>query len=151
MKSIENIKKIAVVGAGTMGSGIAQVAAQAGFATVLYDVIDDATAKGFEAIKKNLAIAVEKKKITAAQKEKALSLIKVSNDISDLIADVVIEAIVEKLEVKAEMFNKLAEQNDHDSIFCTNTSSIPITKIAESISHPERLVGMHFFNPAHLM
>jgi len=151
VKNPEDIKVIAIIGAGTMGSGIAQVAAQAGFQTILYDVIPDATEKGFETIKKNLAIAVEKKKISETEKEKILSCIKLSNNFKDLVADVMIEVVVEKLEVKSELFNKLASQNDDDTIFCTNTSSIPITKIAESISHPERLVGMHFFNPAHLM
>ncbi|MFI5136088.1 MAG: 3-hydroxyacyl-CoA dehydrogenase family protein [Chitinophagales bacterium] len=151
MKKPKDIKVIAIIGAGTMGSGIALLSSQSGFETILYDVLHDATVNGFETVKKNLAIAVEKKKISAEEKEKTLSRIKCSNDFHDLIADVMIEAIVEKLEVKSELFTKLAVQNDSDSIFCTNTSSIPITKIAASISHPERVVGMHFFNPAHLM
>ncbi|MFI5134787.1 MAG: 3-hydroxyacyl-CoA dehydrogenase NAD-binding domain-containing protein [Chitinophagales bacterium] len=152
MKKLENIKRIAVVGAGTMGSGIAQLAAQAGYETVLYDLTNDLVRDGLEIIRNNLSEAIERKKISAEEKSNILWRIKITNDFSELVADVVIEAIVERLETKSELFNKLAVLTDDDeAIFCTNTSSIPITKIARDIPHPERLVGMHFFNPAHLM
>ncbi|MCY7408988.1 MAG: 3-hydroxybutyryl-CoA dehydrogenase [Chitinophagales bacterium] len=150
-KKSKGIKKIAVVGAGTMGSGIAQLCAQAGFETVLFDVLKEAVMKGSKLIRYNLSIGVEKQKISEEEKEKILSRIKISHDFNDLKADVIIEAIIENLELKSELFTKLAAINKDDSIFCTNTSSIPITKIAENISHPQRVVGMHFFNPAHLM
>lgn len=151
MKKIEDIKRIGVVGAGTMGAGIAQLAAQSGYETVLYDVVKDATEKGHETIKRNLSVAVEKKKISEQEKEKTLSRINVSNDFEDLVADLIIEAIIEQLEIKSELFNRLSTINDDDAIFCSNTSSIPISKIARGIPHPERMAGMHFFNPAYLM
>jgi 3-hydroxybutyryl-CoA dehydrogenase len=140
-----------VVGAGTMGSGIAQLAAQSGYETILYDVVKNSAEKGYESIKGNLSAAVGKKKISDTEKDKILSRIKISNDFRDLVADVTIEAIIEQLETKSELFSKLAMINDDDSLFCSNTSSIPISKIARSIPHPERIVGMHFFNPPYLM
>ncbi len=151
MKSISNIKTIAVVGAGAMGSGIAQVCAQAGYQTLLYDVSEGATKKAWETITKNLTVGVEKGKISKEQKENALQKISVTHDINSLKTDVIIEAVVEKLEVKQELFEKLANINDADCIFATNTSSIPITRIAANVPHPERVVGMHFFNPVHIM
>jgi 3-hydroxybutyryl-CoA dehydrogenase len=152
MRKIEDIKRIAVIGAGTMGSGIAQLAAQAGYDTTLYDVLKEAAQKGFEIISQNLSGAIERKKISEENKSEILSRITVTNDFSELVSDVVIEAIVERLETKSELFSKLVVLIDDDSaIFCTNTSSIPITKISQGIPHPERMVGMHFFNPAHLM
>src|ERR1043165_6597349 len=151
MKKLENFKCIAVIGAGTMGSGIAQVAASAGYHTLLYDEAKDAAARGWEMIKKNLAIAISKNKISQGNEEKILSQIKVIDEFSELKADVIIEAIIEKLEIKTELFRRLEAINDNDTILCSNTSSIPLTQIAASMQHPERLVGMHFFNPAHLM
>src|SRR6185436_15384326 len=144
MKKVEDIQRIAVIGAGTMGAGIAQVSVTAGFKTVLYDISESAVTKGMQIIEKNLAVAIEKKKITEEEKQKTLSRLSVTTKFDDLQADVIIEAIVEKLEVKQELFTKLAAINDDDSIFATNTSSIPISKIAEGISHAERIVGMHF-------
>jgi 3-hydroxybutyryl-CoA dehydrogenase len=151
MKNISSIKRIAIVGAGTMGAGIAQVAAAAGFETILYDVAETAVAKGLQGIEKNLAVAVEKKKVTEQEKTQTLSRLRTSTNFDDLKADVIVEAIVEKLNVKQDLFNKLAAINNNDSIFATNTSSIPISTIANGIPNPERIVGMHFFNPAHLM
>lgn len=152
MKNITAIRRIAVVGAGTMGAGIAQIAAQSGYETVLYDLSRNAASKGFETIKENLASGVEKGKITEEQMQQALSFLRISSDFDDLTADVVVEAIVERLETKSELLSKLAILiDDDDAIFCTNTSSIPVTLLAKGIPHPERIVGMHFFNPAHLM
>lgn len=150
-KQIESIKKIAVVGAGTMGSGIAQVAAMAGYETVLYDLDKALAAKGLQSVIKNLESAVEKKKISVALMDETLGRIRLSDQFGDLKADVIIEAIIEKAEIKAELFNRLAGINESDSIFCTNTSSIPITLIASKISRASQLAGMHFFNPAHIM
>jgi len=134
-----------------MGSGIAQLSAQAGYETVLFDLTNELAQGGFGIIKNNLSGAVERNKISEEEKSKALSRITVTNDFNEL-ADVVIEAIIERLETKSELFSKLAVLIDDDeAIFCTNTSSISITRIAHGIPYPERMVGMHFFNPAHLM
>jgi 3-hydroxybutyryl-CoA dehydrogenase len=151
MKKIEDITLLAVIGAGTMGSGIAQLGATAGYHTLLYDEVKDAAARGLGMIKKNLAVAVSKNKISQNEEEKILSRIKIATEFSELHADIIIEAIIEKLQTKIELFKRLETINDSDSIFCSNTSSIPISQIGAGISHPERLVGMHFFNPAHLM
>ncbi|MEO5673572.1 MAG: 3-hydroxyacyl-CoA dehydrogenase NAD-binding domain-containing protein [Chitinophagales bacterium] len=150
-KLLNDIKRIAVVGAGTMGSGIAQLCAQAGFETIIFDLVENSAARGKEIINSNLSIAVDKHKISKDEKDKILSRLKVSAEFIELKADLIIEAIVEDLSVKSKLFIDLSMINDGNTIFCTNTSSIPITKIAESIPHPERIAGMHFFNPAHLM
>lgn len=152
MKRLEDIKRIAIIGAGVMGSGIAQLAAQAGYETVLYDLTRELAANGLKLIAQNLDGAIERKRMTPEGKQEILSRLKATNEFSELVADVVIEAIVERLETKSELFSKLALLIDDDeAIFCSNTSSIPITKLAHGIPHPERIVGMHFFNPAHLM
>ncbi|MBA2422149.1 MAG: 3-hydroxybutyryl-CoA dehydrogenase, partial [Chitinophagales bacterium] len=149
---IDQIRRIAVVGSGTMGSGIAQLAAQAGYETLLYDVMEEAAVKGLAMVKENLRIAEEKKKISGSQREETLSRLSITNNFNDLVADVIIEAIVERLETKSELLISLALLNDdEETIFCSNTSSIPITQLAKRIPHPERIVGMHFFNPPHLM
>lgn len=151
MKKIQDIKCIAVAGAGTMGASIAQVAAAAGYRVILYDIAENAVVKGFQEVGRNLSVAVEKRKISEEEKQKTLYNLSVTTRFEELKADIIIEAIVEKTEVKQTLFRKLADLNSSDCIFATNTSSIPITKIAEGIPHPERVAGMHFFNPAHLM
>ncbi len=148
---IDDIKSIGVIGAGTMGAGIAQLAAQAGYKTFLYDLSGGQLTKGLEGINANLSKAVERGLITDSIKAAALSNITVTEDISQIVVDVCIEAVVERLDVKVDLFEKLAAQNATDCILATNTSSIPITRIAAAVSNPERVVGMHFFNPAHIM
>ena len=148
---IDKIKTIGVAGAGTMGAGIAQVASQSGFEVLLFDVNEDAVKKGLNSIDNNLQFAVEKKKISAEESKVILSGIKTTTNIADLKCDVIIEAIVEKIEVKQQLFQKLATVNDENCIFASNTSSIPIMELAKEIPHSERVAGMHFFNPAHLM
>lgn len=148
---IDDIKSIGVIGAGTMGAGIAQLAAQAGYKTFLYDLSGGQLNKGLEGINANLSKAVERGLITDSIKAAALSNITVTEDISQIVVDVCIEAVVERLDVKVDLFEKLAAQNSTDCILATNTSSIPITRIAAAVSNPERVVGMHFFNPAHIM
>lgn len=143
--------KIAVIGAGTMGAGIAQVCAQSGMETVLYDINAAMLDKARTGIDKNLAGAVEKGKLTAEQKAEALGRLAISANFDDLKADLIIEAIIERLDVKVELFTKLATQNSAETILATNTSTIPITQIAAKIPNPERVVGIHFFNPAHIM
>ena len=142
---------ICVCGAGTMGSGIAQVAAQAGFTTIQFDVNKSMLAKSKTSIEKSLDYLVEKNKITSAEKVEILNRIVFTSHIDDCIADMVIEAIVEKKDIKVNLFNQLAAINSKETIFATNTSSISINEIAKEISSPERVVGMHFFNPATIM
>jgi 3-hydroxybutyryl-CoA dehydrogenase len=148
---LETIMRIAIIGAGTMGLGIAQLSASAGYETILYDISEESLEKAKSTIDKNLQGAVERKKLTAEEKNESLNRIRFTSNFSDLIADFFIEAIIEKLEPKVDLFRKLSEQNAEDAIFATNTSSIPITQIAAKIKIPERVVGMHFFNPAHIM
>lgn len=151
MMTISSIKAIGVAGAGTMGAGIAQVSSAAGYDTLLYDIKEDFVNKGLQSIDKNLSIGVEKKKITSKEKQAILSRIKGATNLNQLKADIIIEAIIEKKEIKQKLFNDLAKVNSDDCIFATNTSSIPVSDIASGIPHPERVCGMHFFNPAHLM
>ncbi len=134
-----------------MGAGIAQIFAQSNYEVVLFDLNPEQLDKAKIEIAKNLDGAITKGKLRETDKTIALNRILFSNDINQVKADLVIEAIVEKLEVKVELFQKLAEINAAETILATNTSSIPVTRIAKEISNPERVVGMHFFNPAHLM
>jgi 3-hydroxybutyryl-CoA dehydrogenase len=151
MLTLADIKKIGVVGAGTMGAGIAQLAAMAGYQTILFDINGDQLDKAKGIVEKNLNKGIEKGKVSQQQKEEALSNLTFTTDLNDLQVDVVIEAIVEKLAIKRELFAKLEAFNNAKTILATNTSSIPITQIAAELKHPERVVGMHFFNPAHIM
>ena len=145
------INSICICGAGTMGSGIAQAAAQAGLATILYEVNPAVLQKAQSGIDRNLQSLVEKGKITAYQKVQTYGLIRFTDDLQTCLADVFIEAIVEKPELKIALFNQLAELNHGDVIFASNTSSLSITEIAKGVLHPERVIGMHFFNPATIM
>ena len=145
------INSICICGAGTMGSGIAQAAAQAGLATILYEVNPAVLQKAQSGIDRNLQSLVEKGKITADQKLQTYGLIRFTDDLQTCLADVFIEAIVEKPELKIALFNQLAELNHGDVIFASNTSSLSITEIAKGVLHPERVIGMHFFNPATIM
>jgi 3-hydroxybutyryl-CoA dehydrogenase len=148
---LTEIKTIAVIGAGTMGSGIAQMSAMAGYKTIIFDIQEAALDKAKSAITKNLDKGMEKGKVTPTQKDACLANISFISQLEHLKADVIIEAVVEKLQVKIDLFSQLEKFNSERSIFATNTSSIPITQIGSALKHPERLVGMHFFNPAHIM
>lgn len=148
---MNSIKKTAVAGAGAMGAGIAQVFAQAGSEVILFDLSEKQLDKAKAEIQKNLSGAVVKNKMTEADKNAALARISFTADLNLLKADLIVEAIVEKLDAKRELFQKLAAINSAQTILATNTSSIPVTRIANGVSNPERVVGMHFFNPAHLM
>ncbi|MEO1051328.1 MAG: 3-hydroxyacyl-CoA dehydrogenase NAD-binding domain-containing protein [Bacteroidota bacterium] len=148
---IENIKSVAVVGAGTMGQGIAQMAAMAGYPTLMYDIKKEILKDGLDKISTNLDKGIEKGKLTGEQKKTALELIRTSDNIEDVVADIVVEAVLEKLEIKQELFKTLEEINDASALLTSNTSSIPITQIAAKLKYPERFAGMHFFNPAHIM
>ncbi len=148
---LKNIKTVGIVGAGTMGLGIAQICAQAGYTTLLFDARQEAIASAMRQIEQNLEKGIEKKKLTRKQKEKALEKLEPVANLKNMKADLVIEAVVERLEVKHQIFEILEKNNSPQTILATNTSSIPITRIAASLKHPERVVGMHFFNPAHIM
>ncbi len=145
------INSICICGAGTMGSGIAQAAAKAGFHTILYELNKAVLEKAKTSIEKNLTALITKGKITTAEGEKIFQRILFTSDIQVCLADVFIEAIVEKLPIKISLFNQLAELNHSECIFCSNTSSLPVTAIAEQVKNPERVIGMHFFNPATIM
>lgn len=148
---LEDIKTIGIVGAGTMGQGIAQICAQAGYKTILFDINAQVLEKAQQTTVKNLDKGIERGKLTEADKEAALANLNYTGDTLQLSCDVIIEAVVERLEVKQSIFQELASINTPDTILASNTSSIPITQIAAAVPHPERVVGMHFFNPAHIM
>jgi len=134
-----------------MGSGIAQAAASSGFYTILYELNDAVLEKAQATIEKNLQSLVEKRKITGNAKEETLNNLKFTNNLHDCLADVIIEAIIEKPEAKIALFNQLAEINHSETVFASNTSSLSITQIAKGVKNPERVIGMHFFNPATIM
>lgn len=145
------INSICICGAGTMGSGIAQVSAQAGFHTLLYELNAAVLEKARVSIEGSLQKLVDKGKISAEEKQSTFERIQFTSDLQYCLADVFIEAIVEKPEIKSALFNQLAELNHSECIFATNTSSLSVTSIASAIKNPERVIGMHFFNPAPLM
>jgi 3-hydroxybutyryl-CoA dehydrogenase len=145
------IQTVGIIGAGTMGSGIAQVAAQGGFHTLLFDISNEVLERARGNIQKSLQLLVEKEKITAAESNAVFRRIRFINDINECIADIFIEAIVEKPEPKISIFNKLAAINSIETIFATNTSSLSVSAIQSGVIHPQRVVGMHFFNPAPVM
>jgi 3-hydroxybutyryl-CoA dehydrogenase len=146
-----DINTVCICGAGTMGSGIAQVSAMAGFYTILYEVNNEVLQKAKTAIDSGLQILVEKNKLTLQKKQETLSQILFTNDLQLCIADVFIEAIVEKPEYKIALFNQLAELNHSETILASNTSSLSISSIAEKVNNPQRVAGLHFFNPAPVM
>ncbi len=142
---------ICICGAGTMGSGIAQVAAQSGFNTILFDVNESVLTNAKSVIDKNLQYLVGKEKISHADKKEILGHIQFTTDIHDCTGEIIIEAIIETEEAKVSLFNELAEYNNEEVIFATNTSSLSVSSLQEKIIFPERVVGMHFFNPAYIM
>lgn len=142
---------ICICGAGTMGSGIAQAAAASGFYTILYELNDAVLEHATVSIEKNLQSLVEKNKITVAAKEETLNNLRFTSNLHDCLGDVIIEAIIEMPEAKIALFNQLAEINHSETIFASNTSSLSLTQIAKGVKNPERVIGMHFFNPATIM
>ena len=151
MNSIDDIRSVGVIGAGTMGQGIAQISALAGYKTILFDIEESALAKAVKAIEVNLDKGIEKGKVTESQKKEALSNLSQCSDLAEVKADFIIEAIVERLDVKQQLFAELERINSSGTILASNTSSIPITQIGAKLEHSGRFVGMHFFNPAHIM
>jgi len=151
-KKVEDIKKIGVIGSGTMGSGIAQVVASNNRDVVLVDVSDAALDRGIKGIEKSLGRLVKKEAISEEDRYSILSRIVKTTKFEDLgDADLVIEAVFEDMDVKKEIYNKLDNITGEDVVLATNTSSLPIVEIAVSTSKADKIVGMHFFNPAPLM
>ncbi len=142
---------ICVCGAGTMGSGIAQVAAQSGFNTTLFDVSNSALHNAKLFIKKNLHYLFTKEKISYTEEKEILDRIKFISETKECFGEIIIEAVIEEEEAKISLFNELAKYNNEEVIFATNTSSLSVSSLQEKIAFPERVVGMHFFNPAYIM
>ncbi|MHC5020722.1 MAG: 3-hydroxyacyl-CoA dehydrogenase family protein [Planctomycetota bacterium] len=150
---MSDIATVTVLGAGTMGHGIAHVAAAAGYTVRLRDIEQGFVDAGIAAITKNLAKGVERGKVTEAERDAALGRITGVVDLAAAAdgADLVIEAIPEKMELKIETFQKLDEFAPKHAVLASNTSSLPVTEIAGAVGDPGRVIGMHFFNPPHLM
>jgi len=147
------IKKIAVIGGGIMGRGIAHVSALAGFDTILYDISDEVLSAALSSIKANLNKAVDKSIISLEQSNAAQNLLTTSSAFDDAVGEVqfVIEAIPEKINLKTELFSKLNARCGVETILASNTSSLSVTEIAAVVENPSRVIGMHFFNPVHKM
>lgn len=145
-------QRLAVIGAGLMGSGIAQVAAQAGWEVVLRDVNADALDRGRRAVEASTAKLVDKGRLSAADREQLLARITTTTELEAAAeADMVVEAVFEQLELKTEVFRALDHLCHEDAVLATNTSAIPITRIAAVTQRPESVVGTHFFSPVPLM
>lgn len=149
--NIDSIEKIGILGAGTMGAGIAQVSALAGYEVLIFDIKHDALSGAEKNIIKSLEKGVEKGKISQEDCEKAKSRISFTPNCRELDCDIIIEAVIENLDIKVELLRQLEQLNDNKAILASNTSSIPISRIASRLEAPENVVGMHFFNPAHIM
>ncbi len=146
------LSRVAVIGAGQMGNGIAQVFAQAGYQVTMIDIVPEAIDKGIATIERSLGKFVEKGKISAEQKAAILGRISTSLSMEDAAsAQFVVEAVVENADIKAKVFSKLDEVTAPDAILASNTSSISITKIAASTNRPDKVIGMHFMNPVPIM
>jgi 3-hydroxybutyryl-CoA dehydrogenase len=142
---------ICICGAGTMGRGIALAASMQGVSVILYDLNPDMLAQAGSAIEAELNQAHKKNRISAEEKENQWSRITFSNEISACEAPIIIEAIIEKTEAKSALFLELARVNNEDTVYASNSSSLSITRIAEQTPFPERILGLHFFNPANRM
>ena len=146
------IQRVGVLGAGLMGSGIAEVAARAGYTTVVREVSDELVRKGVARVEGSLGRAVEKGKLTAAERDQTRGRLSATTQLTDLSScDIVIEAIVENLDVKKETYRELDRLCKPETIFCSNTSSLTITEMSAATSRPDRFAGLHFFNPVPVM
>ena len=143
--------EVCICGAGTMGRGIALTVASHGMRTILYDLSAEMITRSASLIEKELDESLIKKRISLSEKEKILGLIHFTSSVQDCQAPLLIEAIIEKTGVKTALFAQLATINTEKTIFATNTSSLSVTAIAEQTSFPERIIGLHFFNPANRM
>jgi len=148
----QTIETIGVIGAGTMGHGIAQVAAAADYKVLLRDIDRDSLARGIQAIERNLAKGIQLGKLTEDDRDSTLQHIRGTIHLAECAnADLIIEAAPEQLELKQEILREIETHSHKAFIFASNTSSLSITEIAKASEHPQNIVGMHFFNPVHLM
>lgn len=145
--------QVAVLGAGSMGHGIAQVSAMAGYDVILRDVEEDLVADGIASIEANLAEGVEREKVTESEMDATLDQISGTTDMADAVsdADLIIEAVPEDMDLKQEVFADVEDEAPNDAIIASNTSSLSMTEMASALDFPERAVGLHFFNPPHIM
>jgi 3-hydroxybutyryl-CoA dehydrogenase len=153
---VEEIRRVSVIGFGTMGTGITQIIAQAGYEVVARDVSDDLLRRGLEVIRSGpfgLEKAVQKGRITRGEADAVLSRIRVTTDLAEAVrdADFVVEAVFENLEVKRKVFAEVDKLAPRHALMVSNTSTLSITAIASATSRPEKVAGMHFFNPAQVM
>jgi 3-hydroxybutyryl-CoA dehydrogenase len=146
---VTEIRKVGVVGLGTMGAGIAQVSVQSGHETVGREVSDELAQRGRSTIERYLTRGVEKGRMSQEERDAALARLTLTTELADLAdCDLVIEAVLEELDLKREVFAELDRVTRPDAVLATNTSALSVAEIAEATEHPERVVGMHFFNPA---
>ena len=145
------LRRVAVIGGGVMGRGIAQVLVQAGYETIVFDVNGSVLESAVADVGAAFRRQVEKGRMSPEQMSESLQRLQTSSSYADCVVDLVIEAVPERLELKQEVFQQLAKVNTEKTIFATNTSTLPITRIARTVPHPERVVGLHFFNPAPVM
>jgi 3-hydroxybutyryl-CoA dehydrogenase len=146
------IKTIGVIGAGTMGSGIAQVAAEAGFEVIMRDIEDNFVHRGMSNINKNLGRAVDKGKKSKEEAEEIVGRVRGTTNLEDLkAADLVIEAVIENMEMKKDLYSELDRVCGPDTVIASNTSGLSITEMASATKRPDKVVGMHFFNPVPVM
>jgi 3-hydroxybutyryl-CoA dehydrogenase len=146
---VKEIRKVGVVGLGTMGAGIAQISVQSGHETVGREVSDELAERGRATIDRYLTRGVEKGRLSQDERDAGLTRLTLTTELSDLRdCDLVIEAVLEQLDLKREVFAELDRVTRPDAVLATNTSALSVSEIAESTQHPERVVGMHFFNPA---
>ena len=149
---MDKIKKVAVIGGGLMGSGIAQVSAAGGFPTIVREVSDALCAKSRQSIEKTLAKGIERGKVTEAERDATLARLRCVTDLEELAdSDIFIEAVVEDLDVKNKLWSELDRIARPDAIFASNTSSLTIIAMAAASGRPDRMLGLHFFNPVPLM
>lgn len=142
------IRKVGVVGLGTMGAGIAQVSVQSGFETVGHEVNDELAARGRATIERYLSRGVEKGRLTPEEGQEALGRLTLTTELEDLAdCDLVIEAVLEELDLKRKVFSELDRITGAEAVLATNTSALSVSEIAEATERPQRVVGMHFFNP----
>jgi len=149
---MKKIEKVGVIGGGLMGSGIAQVSAAAGFPTTVREVSEDLCAKSRQSIEKTLAKGIERGKVTAAERDATLKNLRFVTRLEELAdSDLFIEAVIEELNVKNSLWSELNRIAEPDAIFASNTSSLTIIAMATASGRPDRMVGLHFFNPVPLM
>jgi 3-hydroxybutyryl-CoA dehydrogenase len=150
---MRKIDTVAVIGAGTMGHGIAQVAAAAGCAVRIYDVNEQAAEAGRDRIRDNLEKGIQRGKVSETERDDVMGRLSTTTSLSDAArgADLVIEAAPESIDLKERIFREVAAAAPEDALLASNTSSLSIGRIAEAVTRPERFVGMHFFNPVHIM